>query len=160
MSLMRQAVLFSAVGDVVGFRNGGQLRKLWGWYPEARESGSTLSKHQLGNSGNRLGRREVWFWAMQLITPRQQATPFALYYRRLRQRGMPRHAAVDHLAGELISLLTRSPILNRPFPMVVLGLLAQASALVVSIEWKVPPAALSTTSSRSATARPTGSPPT
>jgi transposase len=105
MSLMRQAVLFSAIGDVVGFRNDGQLRKLLGWYPEARESGTSLSKHQLGNSGNRLGRREVWFWAMQLIAPRQQATPFALYYRRLRKRGMPGHAAVGHLAGKLISVL-------------------------------------------------------
>lgn len=105
MSLMRQAVLLSAIGDVAEFRNDGQLRKLLGWYPEARESGTTLSKHQLGNSGNRLSRREVWFWAMQLIAPRQQATPFAAYYKRLRQRGMPGHAAVGHLAGKLISVL-------------------------------------------------------
>ena len=104
MSVMRQAVLLSAIGDVAEFRNDGQLRKLLGWYPEARESGTTLSKHQLGNSGNRLGRREVWFWAMQLIAPRQQATPFAAYYKRLRQRGMPGHAAVGHLAGKLISV--------------------------------------------------------
>lgn len=105
MSLTRQAVLLSAIGDVAEFRNDGQLRKLLGWYPEARESGSSLSKHQLGNSGNRLGRREVWFWAMQLIAPRQQATPFAAYYQRLRQRGMSGHTAVGHLAGKVISVL-------------------------------------------------------
>ena len=31
MSLMRQAVLLSAIGDVAEFRNDGQLRKLLGW---------------------------------------------------------------------------------------------------------------------------------
>jgi len=105
MSHMRQAVLLAAIGDVNTFRNDGQLRKFLGWYPEARESGTTISTHRLGNSGNRLGRREVWFWAMQLITPRQPATPFAAYYRRLRTRGVPGHAAVGHLAGKLISVL-------------------------------------------------------
>lgn len=105
MSLMRQAVLLSAIGDVGEFHNDGQLRKLLGWYPEARESGTSLSKHQLGNSGNRLARREIWFWAMQLIAPRQQATPFAAYYQRLRERGKPGHAAVGHLAGKVISVL-------------------------------------------------------
>ena len=105
MSTVRQAVLLSAIGDVVEFRNDGQLRKLLGWYPEARESGTSLSKHQLGNSGNRLARREVWFWAMQLVSPRQETTPFVAYYRRLRQRGMPGHTAIGHLAGKLISVL-------------------------------------------------------
>ena len=87
MSAMRQAVLFASIGDLTTFRNDGQLRKLLGWYPEAHESGTTISKHRLGMSGNRLGRREVWFWAMQLIAPRQPSTPFAAYYRRLRERG-------------------------------------------------------------------------
>lgn len=105
MSDMRQAVLLASIGDVNTFRNDGQLRKLLGWYPEARESGTTVSKHRLGYSGNRLGRREVWFWTMQLITPRQPASPFAAYYRRLRARGVPGHAAVGHLAGKLISVL-------------------------------------------------------
>ncbi len=42
---------------------------------------------------------------MQLITPRQPATPFAAYYRQLRTRGVPGRAAVGHLAGKLISVL-------------------------------------------------------
>jgi len=105
MSEMRQAALLAAIGDVNTFRNDGQLRKLLGWYPEARESGTTVSTHRLGYSGNRLGRREVWFWAMQLISPRHPATPFAAYYQRLRARGVPGHAAVGHLAGKLISVL-------------------------------------------------------
>ena len=105
MSDMRQAVLLASIGDVNTFRNDGQLRKFLGWYPEARESGTTVSKHRLGYSDNRLGRREVWFWAMQLITPRQSASPFAAYYLRLRARGVPGHAAVGHLAGKLISVL-------------------------------------------------------
>lgn len=115
MSPMRQAVLLAAIGDVNTFRNDGQLRKLLGWYPEARESGTTVSTHRLGYSGNRLGRREVWFWAMQLITPRQPATPFAAYYRRLRTRGLTGHAAVGHLAGKLISVLYFCLRSGRPY---------------------------------------------
>src|SRR5579859_3787555 len=106
MSEMRQAVLLAAIGDVNTFRHDGQLRKLLGWNPEARESGTTVSTHRLGYSGNRLGRREVWFWAMQLISPRQPATALAAYYRRLRARGLPRHAAVGHV--KLISVLSSS----------------------------------------------------
>ena len=115
MSDMRQAVLLASIGDVNTFRNDGQLRKLLGWYPEARESGTTVSKHRLGYSGNRLGRREVWFWAMQLITPRQATTPFAAYYQRLRARGVPGHAAVGHLAGKLISVLFFCLRSGRPY---------------------------------------------
>jgi len=115
MSEMRQAVLFASIGDVNTFRTDGQLRKLLGWYPEARESGTTVSKHRLGYIGNRLGRREVWFWAMQLLTPRQPATPFAAYYRRLRARGVPGHAAVGHLAGKLISVLFFCLRSGRPY---------------------------------------------
>lgn len=115
MSDMRQAVLLASIGDVNTFRNDGQLRKLLGWYPEARESGTTVSKHRLGYSGNRLGRREVWFWTMQLITPRQPASPFAAYYRRLRARGVPGHAAVGHLAGKLISVLFFCLRSGRPY---------------------------------------------
>jgi hypothetical protein len=88
---------------------------LLGWYPEARESGTTVSNHRLGYSGNRLGRREVWFWAMQLLTPRQPATPFAAYYQRLRARGVPGHAAVGHLAGKLISVLFFCLRSGRPY---------------------------------------------
>ena len=115
MSDMRQAVLLAAIGDVNGFRNDGQLRKLLGWYPEARESGTTVSSHRLGYSGNRLARREVWFWAMQLITPQQSATPFSAYYRRLRARGVTGHAAVGHLAGKLISVLFFCLRSGRPY---------------------------------------------
>ncbi len=58
MSHVRQAILLAAIGDVNTFRDDGQLRKLLGWYPEARESGTTVSTHRLGCSGNRLGRRD------------------------------------------------------------------------------------------------------
>ena len=115
MSDMRQAVLLASIGDVRTFHNDGQLRKLLGWYPEARESGTTVSKHRLGYSGNRLARREIWFWAMQLITPRRPASPFAAYYKRLRARGVPGHAAVGHLAGKLISVLFFCLRSGRPY---------------------------------------------
>ena len=67
MSIMRQAVLLASIGDIACFRNDRQLRMLLGWYPEARESGSSLSRHRL--SGNRMARRELWLWAWELITP-------------------------------------------------------------------------------------------
>lgn len=115
MSDMRQAVLLACIGDIHTFRNDAQLRKLLGWYPEARESGTTVSVHRLGYSGNRLGRREVWFWAMQLIAPNGPGTPFAAYYQRLRKRGVPGHTAVGHLAGKLISVLFFCMRSGRPY---------------------------------------------
>jgi transposase len=105
MTILRQAVLLSGIGDIAYFRDDRQLRKLLGWYPEARESGSSLAKHRLGQSGNRLARRELWLWAWELITPSQGATPFRDYYRRLRERGMAGYVAMGHLAGKLISVL-------------------------------------------------------
>src|SRR5258708_32939992 len=50
------------------------------------------------------------------------------------------------------SLDAISETLNGPLPIIVFALLAQTSALVGSVEGKVPPAALSTTSLRSGTA--------
>lgn len=105
MTTVRQAVLLSSIGDIACFRDDRQLRKLLGWYPEARESGSSLSKHRLGRSGNRMARRELWLWALELISPLRPDTPFRDYYRRLRERGMTGHVAMGHLAGKLISIL-------------------------------------------------------
>ena len=105
MTIMRQAVLLASIGDIACFRNDRQLRKLLGWYPEARESGSSISRHRLGLSGNRMARRELWLWAWELITPSRTATPFRDYYRRLRERGMAGRVAMGHLAGKLISVL-------------------------------------------------------
>jgi hypothetical protein len=105
MTMLRQAVLLACIGDIAYFRDDRQLRKLLGWYPEARESGSSVSRHHLGRSGNRMARRELWLWAWELITPQRQATPFRDYYRRLRERGMVGHVAMGHLAGKLISVL-------------------------------------------------------
>src|SRR5207245_492898 len=82
-----------------------QLRKLPGWYPEAKESGTSVSKHRLGQSGNRLARREIWLWVMFLISPRAPATPFRDYYERLRSRGVAGRTAIGHVAGKLISVL-------------------------------------------------------
>lgn len=76
MSDLRQAVLLATIGDLAGFSSDRQLRQLLGWYPEARESGSSLSKHRLGRSGNRMARRELWLWALQLTSPQQPANPF------------------------------------------------------------------------------------
>lgn len=76
-----------------------------GWYPELRESGTSLSKHHLGLKGNWLARREVWLWSMQLLTPRTQPTPFRAYYQRLRERGMTGSVTVGHLASKLISVM-------------------------------------------------------
>jgi transposase len=115
MGVMRQAVLLATIGDVDGIRNDGQLRKLLGWYPEARESGTSLSKHRLGSRGNRLGRREIWFWALQLIAPMHPPTPFRTYYQRLRGRGMPGYVAIGHLAGKLISVLFFCLRSGRPY---------------------------------------------
>ena len=42
MTNMRQAVLLATIGDIANFRDDRQLRKLLGWYPEARQSGSSL----------------------------------------------------------------------------------------------------------------------
>jgi transposase len=105
MTMLRQAVLLACIGDIAYFRDDRQLRKLLGWYPEARESGSSVSRHHLGRSGNRMARRELWLWAWELITPQRAATPFRDYYRRLRERGMGGHVAMGHLAGKLISVL-------------------------------------------------------
>jgi hypothetical protein len=52
---------------------------------------------------------------MQLIAPRQPATPFAAYYRRLRDRRVPGHAAIGHLAGKLISVLFFCLRSGRPY---------------------------------------------
>jgi transposase len=105
MTILRQAVLLASIGDIAYFRDDRQLRKLLGWYPEARESGSSLSRHRLGRSGNRLARRELWLWAWELLTPSRGDTPFRCYYRGLRERGMTGHVAMGHLAGKLISVL-------------------------------------------------------
>jgi transposase len=105
MTRARQAVLLACIGDPACFHDERQLRKLLGWYPEARESGSSLSKHRLGRSGNRMARRELWLWAWELISPTQAGTPFHHYYRRLRDRGMTGKVAMGHLAGKLISVL-------------------------------------------------------
>jgi transposase len=105
MTTMRQAVLLATIGDIANFRDDRQLRKLLGWYPEARESGSSLSKHRLGRSGNRMARRELWLWALELLSPSCGYTPFRAYYRRLRERHMTGRVAMGHLAGKLISVL-------------------------------------------------------
>lgn len=52
---------------------------------------------------------------MQLITPRQPATPFSAYYQRLRARGVTGHAAVGRLAGKLISVLFFCLRSGRPY---------------------------------------------
>jgi transposase len=105
MTMARQAVLLACIGDLACFRDDRQLRKLFGWYPEARESGSSLAKHHLGRSGNRMARRELGLWAWELITPSYAGTAFHRYYRRLRERGMAGSVAVGHLAGKLTSVL-------------------------------------------------------
>jgi transposase len=105
MSVRRQAVLLSTIGDISTFRDDRQLRKLLGWYPELRQSGTSVSKHQLGRSGNRMARRELWLWAMQLLIPHHQHTSFRAYYARLRDRGMPGQVAIGHLAGKLITVI-------------------------------------------------------
>lgn len=105
MTPLRQAVLLSSVGDVASFQNDRQLRKLLGWYPEAKESGTSVFKHRLGQSGNRLARREIWLWVMFLISPRAQSTPFRTFYQRLRDRGVTGRTAIGHVAGKLISVL-------------------------------------------------------
>lgn len=105
MTTIRQAVLFSAIGDIASFDNDRQLRKYLGWYPELRESGTSVSSHTLGLSGNRLARREFWLWSMQLLTPLAAPTPFRAYYRRLCERGMAGSTAIGHLAGKLVTVL-------------------------------------------------------
>jgi len=105
MSSMRQAVLLSTIGDLFSFSDDRQLRKFLGWYPELRESGTSTSKHRLGLSGNRLARRELWLWSLQLLSPAFPETPFRAYYRRLRVRGMAGQVAMGHVAGKLISVL-------------------------------------------------------
>ena len=105
MTVLRQAVLLSAIGDIASFQSDRQLRKLLGWYPEAKESGTSVFKHRLGQSGNRLARREIWLWVMFLISPKSPATPFRTFYQRLRNRGVPGRTAIGHVAGKLISVL-------------------------------------------------------
>ncbi len=105
MTILRQAVLLSSIGDVASFQNDRQLRKLLGWYPEAKESGTSVFKHRLGQSGNRLARREIWLWVMFLISPRAKSTPFRTFYQRLRDRGVAGRTAIGHVAGKLISVL-------------------------------------------------------
>src|ERR1700687_2234860 len=69
---------------------------------------------------------------MQLIAPRQQVTPFAAYYKRLRQRGMPGHAAVGHLAGKVISVLFFCLRSGQPYdPMLHARALGYSDAKIV-----------------------------
>ncbi len=105
MSTLRQATLLCCIGDVRSFPSDRQLRKMLGWYPEARESGASISQHRLGQTGIRLARREIWLWAFGLLSPKQSSTPFRAYYQRLRARGMPGKVALGHVAGKLISVL-------------------------------------------------------
>jgi len=105
MSPWRQAALLASIGDLASFRNDRQLRKLLGWYPEVIESGTSVARHRLGTRGSRIGRRELWLWALQLVSPNLPPTPFRAYYRRLRARGMVGQVAIGHLAGKLISVL-------------------------------------------------------
>ncbi len=104
MTKQRTALLLAFIGDFSKFDDDRQLRKLLGWYPELRESGSTLARHRLGRSGNRVARREIWLWCLELISPNRQ-TPFRAYYHRLRDRGVKGKVAMGHLAGKLISVL-------------------------------------------------------
>jgi hypothetical protein len=138
MSSLRQAVLLATIGDLADFTSDRQLRKLLGWYPEAQESGSSLSKHRLGRSGNRMARRELWLWALQLISPNQPASPFRAYYRRLRDRGMRGQVAVGHLAGKLISVLYFCLRNGQPYDPIrharALGLADDASATNSNLE--------------------------
>jgi transposase len=105
VSTLRQAVLLSTVGDWRTFDSDRQLRKLLGWYPEARESGISVSRHRLGQKGNRLARREIWLWVMGLLGPATTPNPFHSYYQRLRARGVRGNVAIGHVAGKLISVL-------------------------------------------------------
>jgi transposase len=115
MSVQRQAVLLSAMGELTTFRTDRQLRKLLGWYPESLESGSSINKHRLGLSGNRLARRELWLWSMSIVAPRFPDNPFRTYYRRLRDRGVPGNAAIGHVAGKLISVLFHCMRSGQPY---------------------------------------------
>lgn len=105
MSPLREAVLLGAIGDIATYRDDRQLRKQLGWYPEARESGSSLAYYRLGSSGNRMARREIWLWCLQLLAPRQPDTPFRGAYRRLRSRGLVGRNAIGHMASKLVSVL-------------------------------------------------------
>jgi hypothetical protein len=42
---------------------------------------------------------------MFLISPKAPATPFRIFYHRLRARGVPGRTAIGHVAGKLISVL-------------------------------------------------------
>lgn len=105
MTPLREAVLLSTMGDVRQFTSDRQLRKLLGWYPEAKESGSSVSSHRLGRGGNRIARREIWLWTMNLLTPIHGDNPFKAYYARLRSRGMVGRVALGHVASKLISVV-------------------------------------------------------
>lgn len=105
MSMLRSAVLLSAIGDVNAFKTDRQLRKHLGWYPEAAESGTSVFRHRLGQKGNRLARREIWLWVMTLIKPDCHPATFRSYYQRLRGRGVTGKVAAGHVAGKLISVL-------------------------------------------------------
>lgn len=115
MSTQRQAVLLSAIGELGTFRTDRQLRKLLGWYPETLESGSSVSKHRLGASGNRLARREIWLWAMSVVSTRFPDSPFKAYYLHLRERGLAGHVAIGHVAGKLISVLFHCMRSGQPY---------------------------------------------
>jgi len=114
-SPLRQAVLLSATGDLTTFRTDRQLRKMLGWYPEAFESGTSVSQHHLGSSGNRIARRELWLWAMEIIAISYPPTPFRAYYHRLRQRGMGGKVAIAHTASKLITVLFHCVRAGQPY---------------------------------------------
>lgn len=118
MSVWREAVLLSEIGDIRTFRSERQLRKLLGWYPEIVESGTSVFKHRLGLKGRRIARRELWLWSLALISPIMLATPFAEYYKRLVARGMAKPTALGHLAGKLIAVLFHCLKAEEPYDAV------------------------------------------
>jgi transposase len=105
MSVLRAAVLLSAIGEVSTFQSDRQLRKHLGWYPESAESSASVYRHRLGQKGNRLARREIWLWVMTLIKSDCEVATFRSYYQRLRGRGMAGKVAVGHVAGKLVSVV-------------------------------------------------------
>jgi transposase len=115
MSPLRQAVLLSTIGELSTFKTDRQLRKLLGWYPESLESGSSIARSQLGGSGNRLARRELWLWSMSIIAPRFPANGFKAYYMRLKDRGLAGHVAIGHVASKLVTVLFHCMRAGEPY---------------------------------------------
>ena len=100
------ATLIGVIGDIERFHNYREFRSYVGWFPQIKQSGTSLNSSHLAPDGVRMGRRVFGLMAMMLMFPSRRETPFRIYYQRLLARGMRPITAIGNVAGKLASVST------------------------------------------------------